>query len=363
MKVGIHQFSKQKLSDFEEIYEKILIHNHIESIRLHASQPDFWKKIESIDFFLSRWLDTSDHHQLGHTILPIIEKDFKKGCLPNYHTYWHYDDKIKQFFQLKAHGFPAIDSYVFWDKQSALSWMDSTELPVIFKLKGGASSSNVIMIKSRNRGKKLIKKIFGSGFISGKIPDKGHVKYQDFDIGKKIRHWGGNLLKTLNGEDINFRWQLHKNYALFQKFMPDNTFDTRVVVIGGRAFAFRRFNRENDFRASGSKKLDLEPANIDLRCIKLAQQVSRTLNYQCMAYDFLYDEHNEPVICEISYTHGQSVIKCPGYWDEEMNWHEGHYWPQYWHLVDLLGMPELIQPDITIEEKSLNQKFFNIINK
>ncbi len=36
----------------------------------------------------------------------------------------------------------------------------------------------------------------------------------------------------------------------------------------------------------------------------------------------------------------------PGYWDEELHWHEGHVWPQYCHLVDLLGRPDLVQPEM-----------------
>ena len=45
-----------------------------------------------------------------------------------------------------------------------------------------------------------------------------------------------------------------KDYVYFQKFLPNNKYDIRIVVIGDRAFGFIRYNRENDFRASGSGK-------------------------------------------------------------------------------------------------------------
>ena len=32
----------------------------------------------------------------------------------------------------------------------------------------------------------------------------------------------------------------------------------------------------------------------------------------------------------------RSVYGCPGYWDENLNWHQGHFWPQFLHLKDLL---------------------------
>lgn len=44
----------------------------------------------------------------------------------------------------------------------------------------------------------------------------------------------------------------HKGYIYFQDFIPNNNYDTRVKVIGNRCAALRRYNRKNDFRASGS---------------------------------------------------------------------------------------------------------------
>ena len=39
-----------------------------------------------------------------------------------------------------------------------------------------------------------------------------------------------------------------RGYVYFQDFIPDNQFDTRVTVIGNRAFAFIRKVRPGDFR-------------------------------------------------------------------------------------------------------------------
>ena len=43
-----------------------------------------------------------------------------------------------------------------------------------------------------------------------------------------------------------------------------------------------------------------------------------------------------------------------GYWDENLNWHEGRYWPQYFELMDLLNMPELKLPDLETSTKYKN---------
>ena len=66
-----------------------------------------------------------------------------------------------------------------------------------------------------------------------------------------------------------------------------------------------------------------------------------------MAFDFLYNE-NKIEFCEISYSYDDKAIqRCTGYWDSELSWHEGHFWPQYCHLVDLLGIT-LKQPEINL---------------
>ena len=40
------------------------------------------------------------------------------------------------------------------------------------------------------------------------------------------------------------------------------------------------------------------------------------------------------------------VHACPGYWDSGLNWHEGHFWPQYFHLMDALNSPDLKQMEL-----------------
>ena len=363
MNVGIHKFSSTKIFDFEKIYQQILDYNNIENSLIHISEPDFWTRIEKLDLFISRWIDISDHEQMGHTLLPIINQEMGIKCLPDYRTFWPYDDKIKEYYLLKQHGFPVIDTHVFWDKPSALLWLETTSLPTVFKLRGGASSSNVVLVKSKSHGKKLINKMFGTGVKSGKLPGSGQVRFKDFSIRKTVQHWGGNILKTFGGEDTNQRWQLHKNYALFQKFLPGNTFDVRVVVIGERVFAFRRFNRENDFRASGSGKTDLNHEAIDIRCVQTALDVSQRFKFQTMGYDFLYDKSDNPLISEMSYTYSTKTLpRCPGYWDKDLKFHEGNYWPQFLQLVDALQLPDLKQPTIVLDKPSTRQKFNEYVN-
>jgi hypothetical protein len=250
---------------------------------------------------------------------------------------------------LKHHGFPVVESWIFWSKKEALNWIENAVFPLIFKLKGGAGSRNVVLVKTKSQAKRLINRMFHRGIFSRGIPGFGNVKFKDFNLYKTIHRWGGNILRKLRDEDISPFWQIHKNYVMFQKFLDKNDFDTRVTIIGKRAFAFRRFSRYKDFRSSGSGKIDCNVDKIDRVFIKKSFEISNKMKFPSMAYDFLYNENGEPGLCEISYTYSDVAVRnCPGYWDSKLNWHRGHYWPQYFHLMDALNLPDLKQPDMEV---------------
>jgi len=341
MLVGIYNDPYRKFNKFLERYEKILDYNNINHIWLESSQIDFWEKIRTLDLFIFRWGVSDSSHQIADSIIPIIEKELRIKCLPDYITSWPYENKIKEYYLLKQHGFPIIDTYIFWDKIVALAWLETAKFPMIFKLKGGAGSKNVILIRKKRQAVKFLNKMFGKGLIP-RVIDRNKI-----NIKREIRHLGGNLLRKIKGEEILPLWQLQKNYILFQKYLPDNKYDTRITVIGDRAFGFRRFNRKGDFRASGSGRIDYDVEKVDKRCIEIAFSVSKKMHFQTMAYDFLFALDDEPQFSEISYTYLDTAIyNCPGYWDSNLNWHDGHFWPQHCQLVDALSLPYLKQPNL-----------------
>jgi len=347
MLVGILYEPCKRFGENLQVYEKILDFNNIEHIRMDASNPDFWNIIPKIDLFIFRGRIRDDQQQLMNTILPIIENHYGVKCFPNLSTYWSYDDKIKEYLLLKSYGFPVIDSYIFWNKKDALNWFRNASLPLVFKLKAGASSSNVILIRKKSQGIRLIKKMFSRGIMPDRIPDIGKTQLKDFKFTKYIRKNGGKLLRLIKGMDPTPFWNRHKNYIYFQKYLPGNSFDTRVVVVNHKAFAFRRLNRKKDFRSSGSKSFDFNPGKVDTQIIRKAFEVSERMQFQSMAYDFLYNERKEIYICEISYISPEETIpKLPGYWDRDLVWHSEQFVIQYLHLVEALKMPELKMPII-----------------
>ena len=139
-------------------------------------------------------------------------------------------------------------------------------------------------------------------------------------------------------------YEPQSGYVLFQEFLKNNAFDTRITVIGNRAFGYRRKNRKNDFRASGSGNIDYNPQLIDQKFIHLAFDISRKLNLQSCAIDGLYDNQNNNVVGEISYTYiSQYIYNCIGHWElngspylGSLNWIEGHMWPEEVQIEDFI---------------------------
>ena len=346
MKVGIYNQHSGLPLRYLQRYEQILSFNGIECIWLDASMQNFWEKVSGLDLFIYQWGHYDGPRQIAKAVIPIAENILNIPCFPNWKTSWHYDDKIKQYYLLKRHGFPFIDCFVFWEKDEAFKWLETAQMPVVFKLKGGAGSSNVVLVKNKSNAKRLISLMFGKGIISGQTYDKNNIRRKYSNSYIKLRGFFSNILKKIRGEYSPAIWQVDKNYALFQRYLPNNLFDTRVTIIGERAFAFRRFNRNDDFRASGSGNIDYDMSKIDLRSIKIAFEISKKLCFQSMAYDFLNNENGDFEICEISYTFVDTAVnECPGFWDKHLKWHDGHFWPQYFQLTDALHRHDLEQPE------------------
>lgn len=256
---------------------------------------------------------------------------------PDFKTGWHFDDKVAQKYLLEAIGAPLVPSYVFYDKQEALQWANTTSYPKVFKLKGGAGSANVKLVKTYKEAKRLINKAFGKGF----------AQYDRFGAFKerlrKVKEGKAGLLEIPKGIGRLFvttefakQQPPERGYAYFQDFIPNNDSDTRVVVIGGKfAAAEKRMVRKDDFRASGSGEFSYTDINIDF--IEKALKVSKKLKLLSAAFDFIQSENGEPLIVELSYGFGTAGIEAsPGYWDTELNWHEGKFNPQEWMLQVLI---------------------------
>jgi glutathione synthase/RimK-type ligase-like ATP-grasp enzyme len=347
MKIGLLLNSDNRLfPNYSEKFRELLDKNAITYTLINPNSQTMLDDLASCTHLLFRHSQGDTDMMLYDSIFHIAKNIYNLKCSPDYETYWSYENKIKEYYLLKSSGFPVVETNIFWDYNSAYKFLQTSSYPLVVKMYKGAASSNVVKISSIGDGKKIIDRIFGKGVKLGKMPGGSNLtSISKLGMSKFIHNKARSLLIAMGILDRSnpySEWQIQKDAILFQKFLPNNKFDTRVTIIGNRAFAFRRFVRSNDFRASGSGNLNLEPKEIDRRCISIAFDVSRKLNFETMAYDFIYDEKCVPQICEISYCFVDRVLRsCPGYWDDVLTWHDEQNWPQYYQLVDFLNVDSL----------------------
>ncbi len=337
MKFAIHHSSKYQFSKRWIDYCEA---NNINYKIVDAYDTDIVNQVKDCDCFLWQFTQSRyDDKLMAKKLLNSLEFTGIK-VFPNFKTSWHFDDKLAQKYLLESLEVPFIKSYVFYTKQSAENWLRETTFPKVFKLRGGAGSMNVYLAKNKNQAISLVNKAFGKGFDSLNWKHRFNEEIRKFKISKEsIKNLLGLifiLFKKYPNDYSKFSAN-EKGYAYFQDFMPDNKFDIRVIVIDDKAFAIKRMNRKDDFRASGSGTIIYNKEEINEKCIEIAFEVNEKIQSQCIAYDFVFDSENNPLIIEISYAFSPGPYdKCEGYWDANMNWYKGSFNPYGWIIESLI---------------------------
>lgn len=334
MKIAIHH----RVGSFSDRWIEYCEKNSIEYKLVNAFDSDIINQVKDYDVFM--W-----HHHHGQfkdvltakRILFALEQAGVK-VFPNFNTGWHFDDKVAQKYLLEAIDAPLVPSYVFYDKKEAIAWAKETAYPKVFKLKGGAGAKNVKLVKTYRDAKNLINQAFNKGFPQFDKIGNFKERINKFNTGQDnllgLAKGAGRLFIT---PDFSKLQNNESGYVYFQDFVPNNESDIRVVIIGKNyALAERRLVRKGDFRASGSGSFNYE--NIDTAVIQLAFEVANKLDLQSIAFDFVLDEKNNPLIIEISYGFGtKGILSAPGYWDSNLNWHECSFNPQGWMVENLIN--------------------------
>jgi glutathione synthase/RimK-type ligase-like ATP-grasp enzyme len=311
-------------------YKKVSCYDNdiVDQLRYCAALVWHWSHVDYRDQILAKDLITI-----------LSGKGFK--VFPDYWNNVVFDDKIAQKYLLNTIDAPLVPTFIFYSKENALNWAENADYPKVFKLRGGAGSSNVKLIHNKNQAKRIINRSFTRGFplsdrYSG-FSQRLWVFKRDRDLTSFVNVLKG-LIRLAKPKEGMGLLPSQKGYVYFQEFIPGNEYDTRLMIIGGRCFGLRRFIRKNDFRASGSGLLDYDKNNINIDAVKIAFEISEQLDTKSLALDFILDNNGNPILVEMSYAFptGSFTDNCTGYWDNDLNWHEGSYNLQYLIMEDLI---------------------------
>lgn len=335
MKIAIHH----RKGSFSERWIQYCQENQIDYKLVNAYATDIIYQLQDCDVLMWHHLHTNYKDVLAaKNILNTLEQIGIK-VFPDFNTGWHFDDKVAQKYLLEAINAPLVPSYIFYDQKTALDWIEQTTFPKVFKLKGGSGSRNVKLAHTKKEAVKFVKKSFSKGFSQFDRFEHLRERYRKFRLGNDT------LLGVLKGVYRIFVPTLfakmssrEKGYAYFQNFIPNNSYDTRVIIVGKRAFAITRGVRKGDFRASGSGDISYDKGAINMDMIKTSFEINKKIKAQSIAFDYVFHE-NKPLVVEISYGYAIGAYDpCPGYWDENLNWHEGRFNPQAWMIEDIINL-------------------------
>lgn len=342
MKIVVHFDTNDHEDSFAPRWISTLKKLNVSVKIVNLRSPYAMKQVEDCDGVMWHWFHTPNDKQAAPKILHAIEKGLNIPVMPNSSTFWHYDDKIAQHYLLETMNYPKVKSWIFWNSDDAIEFIKTCEYPLVFKLSVGAGAANVIKIQNIKEAQRIINRMFKSGLFPYTFNEFSLPRWpQSFkDVIRAVKQLP-HAVSYIFYQDyplVPEYFLVQKNYAYFQEFVPDNPYDIRITVIGNRAFGFIRYNRPNDFRASGSGLIDYNPQNIPVEAVRIAHNISEEKGFQSMAYDFLRGTNGGVLINEISYCFANwAVYNCPGHWDRNLQWHDVHMWPEEAHVKDFFN--------------------------
>jgi hypothetical protein len=281
-----------------------------EAVAVDVRAPDFYAQVAACDGFMWWFAHLPNPRRLGQRVVQSVEHALGVPVFPSWKTIWHFDDKVAQHYLLAAAGIPTPRTWVLWTRAEALEFVRGATYPLVLKLAGGIISENVGLVRSADEAEQWTERLFGPG-LTALVPT---MRLGRWNLRARVRE-ATRLLLTGDPPRQGDRSEVQRDYLYVQEFLAGNDGDTRVVVVGDRAWAVRRYNRPNDFRASGSGLVDTNPEHVSLECVRLAFRVARSLDMQSCGVDCLRKD-GRAVIGEISYYYEAWIVpECPGHWE------------------------------------------------
>lgn len=111
--------------------------------------------------------------------------------VPSERETWLYENKRRTRDWLAGNGIPHPRTWVFYDHDEAMAFVDSTELPVVVKTNTGASAKGVWIVDSRRALRALVRRALGKGLVARRRDPRdrqwGSVFLQEFL--PEVREW------------------------------------------------------------------------------------------------------------------------------------------------------------------------------
>jgi len=113
---------------------------------------------------------------------------------------------------------------------------------------------------------------------------------------------GEGVYLVNNKEELHSKYaEIYRNPILFQEYISSSRGRSlRILVIDGKVFGgFIRYNHV-DFRSNFGDTADGKTLENPEKYYDFAQEIANKLNIEYAGIDLLFDEHEDPILCEIN---------------------------------------------------------------
>jgi glutathione synthase/RimK-type ligase-like ATP-grasp enzyme len=255
---------------------------HEFDVKLYDTQK-LYKNLQNIENENIFYSFSQKHNYRNYLLDLMYELKEKNRIIPNYELLKCHENKGYQEILKRKYNLIDLESKYY----SSSSKIDtsSVDYPIVLKSIDGSNGNNVFLCKNESE---LISRLKNFSYIDLKT---------QFDLYRRKYLRKKKQFKLYpNYSNITDYYQ-YKDYIsndkqlILQEFVPNQIKDYRVIVMGNKLYSMERFNRENDFRASGSKKFKFNiDANEEL--FNKAKNVASTLDSPCLSMDFIFDERD-----------------------------------------------------------------------
>ena len=267
---------------FEFIFKELNINYKLVDL-IHNSNDLVFSDYRDGDCLVGRFGHLRKDKAVIKPMYDSLSKKFKNRIFPKHNTYYYYDEKDKQINLFKNNNYPTpkkiyLENNITDNELKIMGY----KYPLVMKKTYGAGSENISLIDSN--------------------------------------------------DEISYP-------CILEEFCPNNDGDIRINVIGDRVMGFKRYNRPNDFRASGSGIIEYIE-ELPWECCEIANQISKENNFESMAYDFVKDSKGKWVLLEISYTYVDFTVRdCKYFYNMKTKLKEpkNNIYPQDFIIEDFLS--------------------------
>lgn len=311
----------------------------IDKIKTYFEQENFQVEVLNIAECILRlkskepsyiiYTSAEDHNDKYKSFIEdviLFSEDIGHICMPSYRYLRAHNNKV--YMELMRTSLQLSDNLIFETNYAATE--EELELlkikyPVIIKGATGALSKTVLKAKDK---RELIQSF-------RKINKKDPFRLLIHSLIRRLRH-NSNYKKEA----------VRRGKSIVQNFVPNMSYDYKVLVYFDIIFVLKRNNRKNDFRASGSGLFDY-PKNIPDSILNHAIFLRKHMDLPQLSLDIAL-HNNEPIAFEFQalYFGTKTIENAPYYFKQS----KSNKWER--HEVNNIILEEFYSKSIIKQIKS-----------